>query len=161
MSCPAAGIAMVQRDELPCCRLGNQFRKALAETRHWCCSHQSFFQDFSLLLFVPSISQKERSCLAGFFVSHVYLWVCLWSWLLLKTRGGRGQKGQEGCSGTEKLAGMSWTFAALPGIFKCFIRSAWHGPVSHRILRGPSETCLRSREPASPPSWLCTTSGRY
>lgn len=96
-----------------------------------------------------------------YFISHVYTWVGLWSWLLLKTKAGRDQKGQEGYCETEKLAGMSWTFAMLPRTCKCFIGSAWHGPVSHRILRGPSETSLWGRVPASHPSWLCATSGRY
>lgn len=48
MNCPAAGIAMVQRDDRPCCMLGNQSRKPLVLLTP---------EFFSRLLFVAACPQ--------------------------------------------------------------------------------------------------------
>lgn len=136
---------------LPRLRLGSQSWKAFSETSHWCCSHQGFLKTFLSGCLSPASTKRRGQCRAGLFASHVDVWSGLWNCLLLEMRREEDWKGQEGWNGTEKLAGTSCTFAVLTRAFKRFVRSAWHGPVNHRILRAPSETCLWGRVPASPP----------
>lgn len=74
------------------------------------------------------------------------------AWRLGRARVGRLKWNRKTCT---------CTFAVLTGAFKCFVRSAWHSPVNHRILRGPLEASPGGRVPASPHSCLHAVSERY
>lgn len=147
-------------NELPCCWNSNGPKRWSAMLQAWKSVQKSISRNQPLVLLTPEFF---KASLCGCFSpalpkrrGHAWLVFCLpvaWSLELTALESKRRER-------PERAGRLAWNRKTCmdvmnifhaPGIFKCFTRSVWLGPVSHRILRDPSQTSLWSRVPASPP----------